>query len=245
MSQPEPDLAAGRSRRRRLPGCLAVAEALDLGPGQDDPGLDLLEQVVLVPGPAVARDDLDAPSSSPCLALGLGFPASFLAIVCAASISRIRNGISMQAIARSRPATDEVGCIGSVSRPGRPRRRRGSRRRRPRGRSDRPIEDRHVRTATARRRRLDAVLAATSARSTAQSRRSSAASAGRRSTTKVGRDGVQRVEAARASHPDSRSRGQQSASNQRRPSESMAIVQRSQPVSAGLDGSRAHRSVGS
>ena len=60
---------------RLLEARLAVAEALDLGAGQDDPRLDLLEQVELEPGAAVPGDDLDS------AVVGLGrfrFAAVFL-----------------------------------------------------------------------------------------------------------------------------------------------------------------------
>src|SRR3954464_8279903 len=64
----EPDLALVDARVRLLQARLAVAEALDLGAGQDDPGLDRLDQVELVAGAAVARDDLDV------LVVALGLP---------------------------------------------------------------------------------------------------------------------------------------------------------------------------
>ncbi len=38
---------------------LAAPDALDLGPAQGDPRLELLEDVVVVPGPPVDDDDLD------------------------------------------------------------------------------------------------------------------------------------------------------------------------------------------
>src|SRR5689334_9999131 len=45
----EPELAAARVREGPLQDRVALAERLDLAPGQGEPGLDALEQVVLVP----------------------------------------------------------------------------------------------------------------------------------------------------------------------------------------------------
>ena len=55
----EPDLAAVEVGVSIFQVRLAVAQALDLGAGQDDPRLDLLQEVKLVPRAAVAGDDLE------------------------------------------------------------------------------------------------------------------------------------------------------------------------------------------
>jgi len=54
----EPELAVARVGVGALQGRLALAQGLDLAPGQREARLDALEQVVLMPRAAVLRDQL-------------------------------------------------------------------------------------------------------------------------------------------------------------------------------------------
>ena len=76
----QPDLALVHLRVRLFQARLADSQALDLGAGEDEASLDLLDQVVLVAGRAVAGDDVDAAALGG-FGFAAGFAASFLAML--------------------------------------------------------------------------------------------------------------------------------------------------------------------